>query len=111
AIEFLRQLDRLIPHITKLGHYFTSQLKQLQSKYSSVNDVRGMGLMLALDLDSSEAAKAVLSELLAKGILVNRTHETVLRFLPPYIIEKKHVDEVVKALDVALAKSKTELRT
>ena len=107
AIEFLRQLDRLIPHITKLGHYFTSQLKQLQSKYSSVKDVRGMGLMLALDLDSSETAKAVLSELLAKGILINRTHETVLRFLPPYIIEKKHVDEVVRALDLALAKSKT----
>ncbi len=36
AIEFLRQLDRLLPHVTKLGNYFTAQLKQLQSKYSSV---------------------------------------------------------------------------
>jgi len=73
--------------------------------------VRGMGLMLAVDLDSSEAAKAVLSDLLAKGILINRTHETVLRFLPPYIIEKKHVDEVVHALDKALARSRTNSRT
>jgi acetylornithine aminotransferase/acetylornithine/N-succinyldiaminopimelate aminotransferase len=70
-----------------------------------------MGLMLAVDLDSSETAKAVVSELLAKGILINRTHETVLRFLPPYIIEKRHVDEVVRALDLALAKSGTKSRT
>jgi acetylornithine/N-succinyldiaminopimelate aminotransferase len=111
AIEFLRQLDRLIPHVTKLGKYFTSQLQQLQSDHPSVKEVRGRGLMLALDLDSSETAKAVLSELLAKGILINRTHETVLRFLPPYIIEKKHVDEVVRELDKALAKSRTKSRT
>ena len=111
AIEFLRQLDRLIPHVTKLGKYFTSELKQLQSKLPSVKDVRGMGLMLALELDSSETAKAVVNELLAKGILINRTHETVLRFLPPYIIEKKHVDEVVRALDLALAKSRTTKAT
>lgn len=108
AIEFLRQLDRLLPHVTKLGKYFTAQLKKLQSKYSSVKDVRGLGLMLAVELDSSETAKAVLSELLAKGILINRTHETVLRFLPPYVIEKKHVDEVVHALDQALANSGTK---
>jgi acetylornithine aminotransferase/acetylornithine/N-succinyldiaminopimelate aminotransferase len=76
-----------------------------------VKDVRAMGLMLAIELDSSETAKAVLSELLAKGILINRTHETVLRFLPPYIIERKHVDEVVHALDLALAKSRTKSGT
>jgi acetylornithine/N-succinyldiaminopimelate aminotransferase len=111
AIEFLRQLDRLIPHVTKLGKYFVTRLKQVQSNYSSVKDVRGMGLMLAVELESSETAKAVLSDLLAKGILINRTHETVLRFLPPYIIETKHVDEVVHALDKALAKSRTNSRT
>ena len=41
--------------------------------------------------------------MLDRGILINRTHETVLRFLPPYIIQKKHVDEVIRALDSALA--------
>ena len=111
AIEFLRQLDRLIPRVTKLGKYFTSQLQQLQRAHAPVKHVRGMGLMLAVELDSSETAKAVLSELLAKGILINRTHETVLRFLPPYIIEEKHIDEVVHALDLALAKSRTKLST
>ena len=53
-----------------------------------------MGLMLAIDLDSADPAKAVVDQLLEQGILINRTHDTVLRFLPPYIIEKKHVDQV-----------------
>jgi acetylornithine aminotransferase/acetylornithine/N-succinyldiaminopimelate aminotransferase len=97
----------LLPHVAKTGNYFFSQLKQLQSKHPSIKDVRGMGLMLAVELDSSETAKSVVSQLLAKGILINRTHDTVLRFLPPYIIEKKHVDEVVRALDKALAKPTT----
>ena len=58
--------------------------------------------MQAVELDSPELAKAVARQLLQEGIIINRTHETVLRFLPPYVIEKKHVDQVVKALDAAL---------
>jgi acetylornithine/succinyldiaminopimelate/putrescine aminotransferase len=58
--------------------------------------------MQAMELDSPELAKAVAKELLHKGIIINRTHETVLRFLPPYVIQKKHVDQVVQALDAAL---------
>jgi acetylornithine/N-succinyldiaminopimelate aminotransferase len=102
AIEFLRQLDGLLGHVTKLGKYFLAQLKQLQAKHSSVKAVRGMGLMLAIDIDSADTAKAVVGQLLQQGILINRTHDTVLRFLPPYIIEKKHVDQVIRALDRAL---------
>jgi len=58
--------------------------------------------MQALELDSPELAKAVARELLQEGIIINRTHETVLRFLPPYVIQKKHVDQLIKALDAAL---------
>jgi acetylornithine/N-succinyldiaminopimelate aminotransferase len=74
----------------------------LKAKHSCIREVRGMGLMLAMELDSSDKAKAVVSTLLKKRILINRTHETVLRFLPPYIIEENHVDEVIRALDSAL---------
>ena len=111
AIEFLRQLDGLLSHVSKLGNYFISQLAQLQSKHVSIKDIRGLGLMLAVELDSSETAKSVVSQLLEQGILINRTHDTVLRFLPPYIIEKKHVDEVVRALDKVLGKSATTKHT
>jgi acetylornithine/N-succinyldiaminopimelate aminotransferase len=107
AIEFLRQLEGLLSNVSKIGSLFIAQLKKLQSRHTSIKDVRGMGLMLAVELESSDAAKSVVSQLLAQGILINRTHDTVLRFLPPYIIEKKHVDEVVRALDEALANSAT----
>ncbi len=103
AIEFLRQLDGLLSHVSKLGKYFLAQLQELQAKHSAVKAVRGKGLMLAIDIDSSETAKAVVGQLIGQGILINCTHDTVLRFLPPYIIEKEHVDEVVRALDRALS--------
>jgi acetylornithine/N-succinyldiaminopimelate aminotransferase len=103
AIEFLRVLDGLLIHVAKLGWYFLTLLRSLQAKHSCVKEVRGIGLMLALDLDSADVAKAAVTQLLRKGILINRTHETVLRFLPPYIIEKRHVDEVIEALDSALS--------
>jgi acetylornithine aminotransferase/acetylornithine/N-succinyldiaminopimelate aminotransferase len=102
AIEFLRVLDKLMPQVNKIGDYFQGQLNDLRFKHSCVKEVRGMGLMLGMELDSAETAKSVLNQLLARGILINRTHDTVLRYLPPYIIQKKHVDEVVRALDVAL---------
>jgi acetylornithine/N-succinyldiaminopimelate aminotransferase len=102
AIEFLRELDGLLGHVSKLGKYFLRLLQGIQSKHASIKDVRGMGLMLAIELDSADTAKAVVGQLLEQGILINRTHDTVLRFLPPYIIEKKHIDEVVNALDRAL---------
>jgi acetylornithine aminotransferase/acetylornithine/N-succinyldiaminopimelate aminotransferase len=108
AIECLKQIDRLIPDVKKVGQYFLAQLEELQSKHSSVKDVRGLGLMLAMQLESAELAKSVLGQLLTKGILLNRTHDTVLRFLPPYIIEKKHVDEVIRALDFAIGKLTTK---
>jgi acetylornithine/N-succinyldiaminopimelate aminotransferase len=103
AIEFLKQLDGLLGHVAKLGKYFLAQLQELQAKHPVVKAARGMGLMLAIDIDSADTAKAVVNQLLGQGILINRTHDTVLRFLPPYIIEKKHVDEVIRALGRALA--------
>jgi acetylornithine aminotransferase/acetylornithine/N-succinyldiaminopimelate aminotransferase len=110
AIEFLKQLEKLRGHVSKLGDYFVGELQELKAKHTAVQDVRGMGLMLAIDLDSADTAKAVVGELLAKGILINRTHDTVLRFLPPYIAEKKHVDQVINALNSALAVSKSKKR-
>ena len=104
AIEFLREEKKLLKHVRSLGEYFHAALEALDRKHKSIEDVRGIGLMQAVDLDSPELAKAVAKELLQEGIIINRTHETVLRFLAPYIIQKKHVDQLVKALDAALHK-------
>ena len=105
AIEFLREEKKLLKHVRAVGEYFRVALQALDKKHKSIQDVRGAGLMQALELDSPELAKAVAKQLLQEGIIVNRTHETVLRFLPPYVIQKKHVDQVIKALDAALHKN------
>ena len=105
AIEFLREEKKLLKHVRVLGEYFHAALEALDKKHKSIQDVRGAGLMQAVELDSSDLAKAVARQLLQEGIIINRTHETVLRFLPPYVIQKKHVDQVVKALDAALYKN------
>jgi len=105
AIEFLRTVEGMLGHVNQLGSYFRSKLDTLAGKHACVREVRGMGLMLALDVDSPDTAKAAVQQLLDRGILINRTHETVLRFLPPYVIQRKHVDQVVRALDEALTKT------
>ena len=106
ALEFLGIVDGLQGHIRETGKYFRQQLEELQAKHSCIQEIRGMGLMLGIEIDSPDTAKAVQQKLLAGGILINRTHDKVLRFLPPFIIEKKHVDQVMRALDVAFASPK-----
>jgi acetylornithine/N-succinyldiaminopimelate aminotransferase len=105
AIEFLHEEKKLLKHVRALGEYFHIALESLDRKHKSIQDVRGAGLMQAVELDSTELAKTVAKQLLQQGIIINRTHETVLRFLPPYIIQKKHVDQLVQALDAALYKN------
>jgi acetylornithine/N-succinyldiaminopimelate aminotransferase len=102
AIEFLRVLDGLMRHVRAIGEYFRAQLEMLKARHHCVREIRGMGLMLGMELNSADTAKAVVAQLLQKGILINRTQETVLRFLPPYVIQEKHVDQVIQALDSAL---------
>jgi acetylornithine aminotransferase/acetylornithine/N-succinyldiaminopimelate aminotransferase len=104
ALEFLATIkrDHLLEHIQKVGFYFLQQLRKLQKQYSCITDVRGIGLMLAAELDSADLAKAVVSTMLAKGLIINRTHDKVLRFLPPYVIEKRHVDQLIQGLKSVL---------
>jgi acetylornithine/N-succinyldiaminopimelate aminotransferase len=96
--------SRLLEHVTEVGTYFLNQCRQLGSSHSCITDVRGAGLMIGVEIDSADLAKTIAAEMLAARIIVNRTSETVLRFLPPYILEKKHVDHAIAALDTILTK-------
>jgi acetylornithine aminotransferase/acetylornithine/N-succinyldiaminopimelate aminotransferase len=91
--------EGLLKHATEVGDYFQKQLRDLAKKHECIKDVRGKGLMLAAELDSADLAKLTVAEMLKRHIVINCTSDTVLRFLPPYVIERKHVDEAVKALD------------
>jgi acetylornithine aminotransferase/acetylornithine/N-succinyldiaminopimelate aminotransferase len=97
----------LLQHVTETGDYFLAQLRTLQTKHSAITDVRGLGLMIGVELESPELAKYLASGLLERRIIINRTHETVLRFLPPFLITREHVDQAITALDDLLALYKT----
>jgi acetylornithine/N-succinyldiaminopimelate aminotransferase len=89
----------LLAHVTEVGDYFQSELRKLAAKHSCIVDVRGKGLMVAAELNSADLAKQAVADMLKRHILINCTSDTVLRFLPPYILEKAHVDQAIAGLD------------
>ena len=105
ACTFIHTLKKqhLLEHVRKMGTYFHHALCGLKSRHPQVGEVRGIGLMLAAQIDSTDRAKAVVKQMLERGYVINRTNDNVLRFLPPFIIEKKHVDRMISALDEVLS--------
>ena len=91
--------ENLLANATEVGDYFQAQLRALAARHDAIVDVRGKGLMVAAELDSVELAKLTVAEMLKRHILINCTSDTVLRFLPPYILERAHVDTAIAALD------------
>ena len=98
VIDTMKQTD-LLAHVREVGGYFKQQLKWLQQRHDCIVEVRGLGLMLGVEIDSPELAKRAAAEMMARHIIINRTSETVLRFLPPFVLERKHVDAAIAALD------------
>lgn len=102
VIDEIKQ-SHLLDHVTTVGNYFLLRLRELQATHSSIVDVRGLGLMIGLELDSEALAKAIASGMMERRFLLNRTHETVLRFLPPFLLTREHVDQTIAALSELLA--------
>ena len=95
------QREKLLANVRRVGQYFLEKLESVKVKHPSVVEARGIGLMLALQL--AAPGKDVVDAALARGLVINCTHDTVLRFLPPFIITEKQVDEGVKLLEQALS--------
>jgi acetylornithine/N-succinyldiaminopimelate aminotransferase len=91
--------ENVLEHIHDTGEFFHEELSKLAARHDCIVDVRGIGLMLGLELNSANLAKQVAAQLMERRIIINRTSETVLRFLPPFILERKHIETAVKALD------------
>ena len=111
ALEFLAVLEKekVLKNVRNTGEYFRRRLLELASKYPFIREVRGRGLMLALDLTIPSRPFVQLA--MDRGFIINNTHDTVLRFLPPLIVEKKHVDALCKALDEIFANTLWEPAT
>ncbi len=88
---------KLLKNAKETGAYFIEKLNSLKVKYKSIKEARGMGLMLGLEL--TFPAKELTFKLLERGFIINCTNENVLRFLPPLIVTRKQVNELVTALD------------
>jgi acetylornithine/N-succinyldiaminopimelate aminotransferase len=105
ALVFLEELiDRdLISHVATIGAHLERQLRAIAARHPIVREIRGAGLMWGLDLD--RPALPVVSAALDLGLLVNRTSDTVVRLLPPYVITASEVDEACALLERAIGKA------
>ncbi len=100
ALEFFDILEGLLPQIARVGEYFREQLRALAPRFEFITEVRGYGLMVGVQL--SIPGKEIVNRAMAEGLLMNCTHDTVLRFLPPYIVTEEHVDEAIAILKKVL---------
>jgi acetylornithine aminotransferase/acetylornithine/N-succinyldiaminopimelate aminotransferase len=103
SLEYFKIIDEddMLAYVRKTGEYFKGRLDELGS-LSVIKEVRGRGLMLAVDLNVP--GKDIVKQLLEQGFIINCTHDTVLRFLPPFVITTKQIDKFVKALKAILEK-------
>ena len=102
ALCFLNELleGGVLAHVNRVGRHFESKLRSIASKHAIVKEVRGTGLMWGLAL--TRDAAPVVPEAAARGVIVNRTSETVIRLLPPLIITTDEIDAGLDRLDQAL---------
>jgi predicted acetylornithine/succinylornithine family transaminase len=96
ALEFFDILDELLPSINTVGSYFRMKLTELMRQHSFIKEVRGHGLMIGVELKFP--GKQLVLDGMKEGLLFNCTHDTVLRFLPPYILTEPDVDRAIAAL-------------
>lgn len=97
AIEFIDIMEGgLLDQVTRVGDYFAAGLRELQTKHSFIKEVRGAGLMIGVELD--RPGKNYVMRGIEEGLLFNATHDTVLRFLPPYVLTEKEVDRALRIL-------------
>ena len=86
----------VLDHARRMGEHFAKGLSECQARHRVVREVRGLGLLQGMELEID--AKTVVSECLARGILINATGEHVLRFVPSLIITQPEIDRLLDAL-------------
>jgi acetylornithine/N-succinyldiaminopimelate aminotransferase len=100
SLDFMRMLEEesLLQRVAEVGNYFRKQLRRLQRRQPGlIKETRGLGLMVGAELTFN--GKGVVAKMMGRGFLMNCTHDTVLRFLPPYIIRKPEIKEMLANLE------------
>jgi predicted acetylornithine/succinylornithine family transaminase len=106
ALEFLAivEEEKLLENVNRVGAYLQQELKQLVEKRAAATGVRGRGFIQGIQLDIP--ARPIVDAALAEGVLFNSTQDTVVRFLPPFLMQEKHVDKGIRVLKKLLGKKR-----
>jgi len=94
------QKEKLLTNAQRMGEYLFSKLAGLKEKHQLIKEVRGMGLMAGIEL--KREGKPVVEGCLKNGLLINCTHETVLRLMPALTVTKREIDKAVAIIDTIL---------
>jgi predicted acetylornithine/succinylornithine family transaminase len=103
ALFFLHELtaNGLMEHVARVGAYLERGLRDIASRQPAITSVRGAGVMWGLEID--RPAAAVVDVARDRHLLINRTSDTVIRLLPPFVITEKEIDEAMPLLEAAIA--------
>ena len=100
TIETIEE-GNLLQHTVEMGQYAQEKLRSLKEKHSEIDHVRGIGLMIGIQLTRPGAQ--IVSKCLDKGLRINCTHDTVIRFMPPMVVTKEQIDEAVGIFESVLS--------
>jgi len=106
GLEYLAVLEeeKLLDNVNRVGQYLHEQLQLLVQRYAVAQEVRGRGLIQGLQLEVP--ARPIVEQALGEGVLFNSTQDTVLRFLPPFLLQEKHVDKGMRVLKKLLGRKR-----
>jgi len=102
TIEAIEE-DNLLQQAVEVGQYTQEKLRALKDKHSVIDHVRGIGLMIGIQLTRPGAE--IVSQCLEKGLRINCTHDTVIRFMPPMIATTEQIDQAIDIFDSVLSGS------
>ncbi len=100
TIEAIEE-DNLLQQAVEMGQYAQDRLRALKDKHPVIDHVRGIGLMIGIQL--TRAGAPFVAKCLERGLRINCTHDTVIRFMPPMIVTKEQIDQAVDIFDSVLA--------
>lgn len=93
----LFEKDHIIEHVREVAPFLEARLRELTEKYDCITELRGTGLMQGLVFD--KPVSGIISKALEKGLILINAGANIIRFVPPLIIEKEHVDEMIAILE------------
>jgi acetylornithine/N-succinyldiaminopimelate aminotransferase len=99
ALEVIIE-EKLPQRAEELGEYLMSRVMELRDSHEVIKEVRGQGLMIGIELKKN--GSYVVEAARKRGVLLNCTHENVVRLLPPLVVKKEQLDRVIKVLDEVL---------